>query len=53
MSQENVDVARRAYEAFNRGDIEGMVAELAPSFEYETTAAQRPTCQWVSLAPAA
>jgi uncharacterized protein len=37
MSQENLNVTRRAYEAFNRGDLEGMVAEFAPSFEYETT----------------
>lgn len=37
MSQENVENARRAYEAFNRGDLEGMVADLAPDFEYVTT----------------
>jgi ketosteroid isomerase-like protein len=29
MSQENVETARRAYEAFNRGDLEGMVADFA------------------------
>jgi ketosteroid isomerase-like protein len=39
MSQENVELARRAYEAFNRGDLEGMVADLAPTFEYVTTGA--------------
>jgi ketosteroid isomerase-like protein len=34
MSQENVEIVRLAYEAFNRGDIEGMVANAAPDFEY-------------------
>jgi ketosteroid isomerase-like protein len=34
MSQENVEVTRRAYEAFNRGDRNAMVADIAPSFEY-------------------
>ncbi len=37
MSRENVEMARRAYEAFNRGDREGMVADFAPNFEYVTT----------------
>ena len=37
MSQENVEVARRGYEAFNRGDFEGMAADFAPTFEYVTT----------------
>ena len=39
MSQENVEIARRAYEAFNRGDLQAMVADLAPNFEYATTGA--------------
>jgi uncharacterized protein len=39
MSQENVEVARRAYEAYNRGDAQGVVADLAPSFEYVSTGA--------------
>jgi uncharacterized protein len=34
---ENVDKVRRAYEAFNRGDSEGMVADIAPDFEYVAT----------------
>ena len=34
MSQENVEIMRRAYAAFNRGDIDGMVADVAPDFEY-------------------
>jgi uncharacterized protein len=39
VSEENVEMARRAYEAFNRGDLEGMVADLAPDFEYVSTGA--------------
>jgi len=39
MSQENVEIARRAYEASNRGDFDGMVADFAPNFEYTTTGA--------------
>jgi uncharacterized protein len=34
MSRENVEMARRGYEAFNRGDIDGAVADFAPDFEY-------------------
>jgi hypothetical protein len=34
MSQENVEIVRRGYEAFNRGDIDGVVGLLAPAFEY-------------------
>jgi ketosteroid isomerase-like protein len=37
MSQENVEIARRGYEAFNKGDPDGMVANFAPNFEYVTT----------------
>ena len=37
MSQENVEKVQRAYEAFNRGDSEGMVANIAPDFEYVAT----------------
>ena len=39
MSEESVAIARRAYEAFNRGDLQAMVADLAPNFEYATTGA--------------
>jgi ketosteroid isomerase-like protein len=39
MSEENVEMVRRSYEAFNRGDLEGMVADLGPRFEYVTTGA--------------
>jgi ketosteroid isomerase-like protein len=34
MSEENVEIVRRAYEAFNRGDRDGAVADLAPNAEY-------------------
>src|SRR5262245_35238920 len=34
MSQENVEVVRRGYESFNRGDIDDVVGLLAPDFEY-------------------
>jgi ketosteroid isomerase-like protein len=37
MSQENVALVRRGYEAFNRGDLDGMFAEAAPAFEYLAT----------------
>ena len=39
MSEENVEVIRRGYEAFNRGDLDGMVADFAPTFEYVATGA--------------
>ena len=34
MSEENVEVVRRGYAAFNRGDIDDIVADVAPDFEY-------------------
>jgi ketosteroid isomerase-like protein len=34
MSQENVEIVRRGYEAVNRGDIDGVAGLLAPHFEY-------------------
>lgn len=37
MSQEPLEIVRRGYEAFSRGDPEGMVADFAPTFEYVTT----------------
>jgi uncharacterized protein len=33
MSQENVDMVQRAFEAWNRGDIEGYLAHLSPDVE--------------------
>ena len=37
MSQENVESIRRSAEAFNRGDLDALVADLAPDFEYYTS----------------
>ena len=39
MSQENAERIRRGYDAFNRGDLEGMVADFAPEFEFVPTGA--------------
>jgi ketosteroid isomerase-like protein len=39
MSQENVEVVRRAYAAFNRGDLDAVVANVAPDAEYVTSGA--------------
>ncbi|HEX6116950.1 MAG TPA: nuclear transport factor 2 family protein [Solirubrobacterales bacterium] len=39
MSEENVETVRRAYEAFNRGDIDGTLAVLASDFEYTPSGA--------------
>ena len=39
MSVENVEIVRRAYEAFNRSDIDGALADLAPDFEYTPSGA--------------
>ena len=37
MSQENVEIVRRGLESFNRGDLDGMLADVAPDCEYVTT----------------
>jgi uncharacterized protein len=34
MSEENVEVMRRGYAAFNRGDFDAVVADFARDFEY-------------------
>jgi len=34
MSEENVEIVRRNFDAFNRGDLEGALAEFAPEFEF-------------------
>jgi ketosteroid isomerase-like protein len=39
MSRENVEVMRRAFEAYNRGDVDAAVAYLAPECEYHATGA--------------
>jgi uncharacterized protein len=35
MSEENVEVVRRAYDAFNRGDIDGVLDLCAPDIEWQ------------------
>jgi ketosteroid isomerase-like protein len=39
MSGEDVEMVRRGYEAFNRGDFKGMVEDIAPAFEFIPTGA--------------
>ena len=34
MSEENVEIIRRAYEAYDRGDRDAFVADIAPECEY-------------------
>ena len=37
MSQENVELVRRAIEAWNRGDLDAILTTLHPDLEYVTT----------------
>jgi len=37
MSQENVEIVRRAYDAWDRGDMEAMLATLHPDLVYVTS----------------
>jgi len=39
MSQENVEIVRRAFEAFNRGDLDAAVVDLAADCEYTSSGA--------------
>jgi uncharacterized protein len=39
MSEENVEIVRRGYEAYNRGDVDGVVADFARDCEYIATGA--------------
>jgi ketosteroid isomerase-like protein len=39
MPQNNSEIARRAYAAFNRGHLDAVVADFAPNFEYVPTGA--------------
>jgi ketosteroid isomerase-like protein len=34
MSEENVEVVRKIFDAYNRDDLEGMLARIAPEFEF-------------------
>ncbi len=36
MSQENVEIVRAMYEAFNRGDWDAVLEHVAPEIEFET-----------------
>jgi ketosteroid isomerase-like protein len=37
MSQENVEIVRRIFDAYSRGDLEEVLDHLAPEFELHTT----------------
>ena len=37
MSQENVEILRRGYQAYERGELDAVVADFAPDCEYVTT----------------
>jgi ketosteroid isomerase-like protein len=39
MSQENVEMARRSIEAFNRGDVDAAFEDFAPDFELDLSRA--------------
>jgi ketosteroid isomerase-like protein len=34
MSEENVEIVRRAFDAFNRSDLDAMMDDFAPEFEF-------------------
>jgi ketosteroid isomerase-like protein len=36
MSQENVEIARQLFEAWNRGDLEWLLNRATPDFEFQT-----------------
>ena len=42
MSQENVEIARAAYDAYNRGDLDAALVDAAPEFELDWTRAVGP-----------
>jgi uncharacterized protein len=35
MSQENVEIVRRAFDAFSQADLDGVLRDLAPDFEFQ------------------
>jgi ketosteroid isomerase-like protein len=37
MSEQNVELVRQAYEAWNRGDLQWMLDRVTPDFEFRTT----------------
>jgi ketosteroid isomerase-like protein len=46
MSQENVEVVRRGYEAYERGDLQGMLAAADPGLITHRAAPQPDTGTW-------
>ena len=42
MSQENVEIVRAAFAAFNRGDVDAALKDAAPSFEYDFSRSRSP-----------
>jgi ketosteroid isomerase-like protein len=42
MSQENVEIVRAAYDAYNRGDVEAALKDAAPDFELDWSRAAGP-----------
>jgi ketosteroid isomerase-like protein len=42
MSQENVEIVRATYDAYNRGDLDAALKDMAPEFELEWTRAVGP-----------
>jgi uncharacterized protein len=45
MAQENVEIVRRGFDAYNRGDLEGVLETFAPEFE------MRPSGRFADTAP--
>ena len=39
MSKENLEIVRRAYEAFSRAGLDGLLEHFHPDAEYDITAA--------------
>jgi ketosteroid isomerase-like protein len=44
MSEENVEMIRRGYEAYERRDLDAVVADFAPEFEYVAAGADDKVC---------
>ncbi len=42
MSQENVKIVRAAFDAFNRRDVDGLLKDAAPDFEFDGSRAVGP-----------
>ena len=42
MSQENVEIVRAAFDAFNRGDMDAFYKDMAPGFELDMSRADGP-----------